>query len=66
MAIFVMVLGVTKLVKNFCVLWKLPSKIDTVKALKKFSQLLRITFVTLVKFLAMETINVNNGLLKGK
>ena len=34
------VLDVTKLVsQNFCALWKLPSKIDTVKMLKKFAQL---------------------------
>ena len=49
-AIFAMVLGLTELVQNLCALWKLPSKIDTVKVLKKFVQLLRITFVALVKF----------------
>ena len=36
--------------QNSCALWKLPSKINTVKMLKKFAQLLRITFVALVKF----------------
>ena len=49
-AIFAAVLGVTKLVQNFCVLRKLSSKIDTVKMLKKFTQLLSITFTVLEKF----------------
>ena len=36
------------------------------KMLKKFVKLLRIIFVARVKILAMESININNDLLKGK
>ena len=50
MAIFALVYDVTKLVQNFCALWKLPSKVNTVKRLKKLAQLLWVNFVALVKF----------------
>ena len=45
-----MVLGVKRLVQNFRALWKVPSKINTVKMLAKFAQFLRITLAALVKF----------------
>ena len=65
---FLCPLETTKLVQNFCALWKLPSKINTVKMLKEFPQLLSITFVALVKFQAWplegykcELLNENRG-----